>query len=147
MVGAELGTTREKCAPLLMGPRGEGFGRVLRKSGNFFYTTVGAVLSFRGPEKFRVVPFHASRNSELSRFMRLPGEFTGVCGKDPQSQTIGGVQNRPWRLRGFHPASCKDAMDRALPNMRRTLGGLRQSHSYPLIAFIKKTSNGTGSPC
>jgi hypothetical protein len=37
---------RKMCAPLLMGPRGEGFGRVLRKSVDFF--CVGKVPDLSG---------------------------------------------------------------------------------------------------
>src|SRR6202034_949240 len=67
------------------------------------------------------LPQHQA-GKELPEREIMAGELTGIFGEHAPAQMIGGIQHRPWRSRCFHPASCSDAMDRALPNMRRTSG-------------------------
>src|ERR1700728_4342111 len=67
------------------------------------------------------LPQHQA-GKELPEREIMAGELTGIFGEHAPAQMIGGIQHRPWRSRCFHSASCSDAMDRALPNMRRTSG-------------------------
>src|SRR6201996_3312527 len=60
-------------------------------------------------------------------------EPPGVLPEFTLADEVGGDEDPPWRLTGFHPVSCIDATENALPNMRRTFRGLRQSQLRPLF--------------
>src|SRR6267142_6708193 len=45
---------------------------------------------------------------------------------------MGDKHHLPWRFAGQHPVSCSNTIEAALPNMRRTWMGSRQSSCVPV---------------
>ncbi len=63
---------------------------------------------------------HDQAGKELRKSEVMTGKFAGVLRQQLSGKTAGDAHHHPWRLAGFHPATCNEYVPVALANMRRT---------------------------